>query len=217
MIACIIGISLNWDHAILFFISERIPFTAGVRLLRAKIVSSRAAMFTFRRRTRWSNLISTRESWGRAATVTKIGGSQESNMPLVNAIQPFASRRLAWLYRGATAGSGADRILSVAAALRRWRWWQVGEVCGVLYPSLAIPHTVPQLMESPRLAFWRMLRELRPSHVSASSCVADSQRTESLPPLDGLSLNSARVEGTGFSLGYKELPTRHNKIYYTHY
>ena len=108
-------------------------------------------------------------------------GSLESNMPLVNAIQPFASRRLAWLYRGATAGSGADRILSVAADRRRWRWWQVGEVCGVLYPSLAIPHTVPQLMESPRLAFWRMLRELRPSHVSASSCVADSQRIESLP------------------------------------
>ena len=60
-------------------------------------------------------------TWGRAATVTQIGGSQESNMPLVNAIQPFASRRLAWLYRGATAGSGADRILSVAADRRRWR------------------------------------------------------------------------------------------------
>ena len=50
------------------------------------------------------------ESWGRAGTGTQIGGSQESNMPLVNAIQPFARRRRAWLYRGATAGSGAKRI-----------------------------------------------------------------------------------------------------------
>ena len=32
-----------------------------------------------------------RESWGRAATGKKIGGSQESNMPLVNAIQPFGT------------------------------------------------------------------------------------------------------------------------------
>ena len=31
------------------------------------------------------------ESWGRAGTGTQIGGSQESNMPLVNAIQPFGT------------------------------------------------------------------------------------------------------------------------------
>ena len=60
-------------------------------------------------------------SWGRAATVTQIGGSQESNIPLVNAIQPFASRRLAWLYPVATAGSGRARILSVASDRHRWR------------------------------------------------------------------------------------------------
>ena len=63
---------------------------------------------------RWSNLSfdhrGAGESWGRAGTGTQIGGSQESNMPLVNAIQPFAHRRRAWLYRGATAGSGAKRI-----------------------------------------------------------------------------------------------------------
>ena len=27
---------------------------------------------------------------------------------------------------------GRPPLLSVAAALRRWRWWQVGEVCGLL-------------------------------------------------------------------------------------
>ena len=59
-------------------------------------------------------------TWGGAGTGTQIGGSQESKMPLVNVIQPFASRRLAWLYPGATAGSGGERNLSVAAALRRW-------------------------------------------------------------------------------------------------
>ena len=50
-------------------------------------------------------------TWGRAATVTQIGGSQESNIPLVNAIQPFASRRLAWLYRETSEASSATRIL----------------------------------------------------------------------------------------------------------
>ena len=63
---------------------------------------------------RWSNLNfdhrGAGESWGRAGTGTQIGGFQESNMPLVNAIQPFARRRRAWLYCEATAGSAAKRI-----------------------------------------------------------------------------------------------------------
>ena len=90
---------------------------------------------------------------------------------------------------------GRPPLLSVAAALCRWRWWQVGEVCGVLYPSLAIPHTVSQLMDLPRLTFWRMLRESRPSHVSALPCVADSQRTESLPQCYAHYLQLFKLEG----------------------
>ena len=42
---------------------------------------------------RWSNLNfdhrGAGEFWGRAATGTKIGGSQESNMPLVNVTNPL--------------------------------------------------------------------------------------------------------------------------------
>ena len=48
------------------------------------------------------------ESWGRAGCGTKIGGSLESNVALEDVIQPFASRRLAWLHREASA---ATRIL----------------------------------------------------------------------------------------------------------
>ena len=51
------------------------------------------------------------QTWGRAVRGTQIGGSLESNTPLVNVIQPFASRRLAWSHPGATAGSGRARIL----------------------------------------------------------------------------------------------------------
>ena len=55
--------------------------------------------------------IGDRESWGRAVCGTKIGGSLESNMALEDVIQPFASRRLAWLHRGASVASAATRIL----------------------------------------------------------------------------------------------------------
>ena len=36
-------------------------------------------------------------------------------MPLVNAIQPFASRRLAWLHREASETSAATRILGASS------------------------------------------------------------------------------------------------------
>ena len=52
-----------------------------------------------------------RESWGRAGCGTKIGGSLESNVALEDVIQPFASRRLAWLHREASVASAATRIL----------------------------------------------------------------------------------------------------------
>ena len=51
------------------------------------------------------------ESWGQAGCGTKIGGSLESNVALEDVIQPFASRRLAWLHREASVASAATRIL----------------------------------------------------------------------------------------------------------